>query len=182
MVQRKSFTDKCLRKCINCLGKIAELLIWNTATTRKIENEKHLIVNLGHCLNIALFVQVQSFTCLQPSYPFQRVSDGLDQNSPFFPHTCDRQNAITPVTILFNRWVLPSISKALLGYLRLLWHSGLYFCFSLKTPFNEWASASCFWEFWIDFKEQPWYTFSVNAVLSIKAWNSSACMPMALPG
>lgn len=85
-------------------------------------------------------------------------------------------------TTLFNRWVLPSISKALLGYLRLLWHSGLYFCFSLKTPFNEWASASCFWEFWIDFKEQPWYTFSVNAVLSIKAWYSSACMPMALPG
>lgn len=181
MVQRKSLTNKCLRKCINCLGKIAELLIWNTATTRKIENEKHLIVNLGHCLNIALFVQVQSFTCLQPSYPFQRVSDGMDQNSLLPTHLWSSE-CHNSRTILFNRWVLPSISKALLGYFRLVWHSGLYFCFSLKTPFNEWASASCFWEFWINFKEQPWYTFSVNAVLSIKAWNSSACMPMALPG
>lgn len=134
MVQRKSFTDKCLRKCINCLGKIAELLIWNTATTRKIENEKHLIVNLGHCLNIALFVQVQSFTCLQPSYPFQRVSDGMDQNSPFFPHTCDHQNAITPVQYFsidefcqaFQRhfWVISDLCDVLASI----------FAFLLKLP------------------------------------------------
>lgn len=48
-------------------------------------NEKHLIMNLGHCLNRALFVQVQSFTFLQPALPVQRVSDGMDQDPPLPP-------------------------------------------------------------------------------------------------
>lgn len=134
MVQRKSLTNKCLRKCINCLGKIAELLIWNTATTRKIENEKHLIVNLGHCLNIALFVQVQSFTYLQPSYLFSKSVWWNGPEFPLLPTHLDHRNAVTPVQYFsidefcqaFQRhfWVISDLCD-ILAYI---------FAFLLKLP------------------------------------------------
>lgn len=62
----------------------------------EIYNEKHLIMDLGHCLN-SFICAVQSFTSLQPPLPVPRVSDGIDQDPPFFPHTCEHQNPITPL-------------------------------------------------------------------------------------
>lgn len=97
MVQRKSFTNKCQRKYTNSLGKeccYETVLLWTVLLLGKLQWGA-LNSELGSLSKHSFICAAQSFTRLQPPLPVPRESDGIDQDAPFFPHTCEYQNPIT---------------------------------------------------------------------------------------
>lgn len=130
MVQRKCFTNKCQRKQTNSLGKIVELFILNSGTTRKITMRNNQKLGLlSKQLYLCRYKVSHIFSLY---YLFKECL--MQQDPLFFPHTCEHQN---PITLLHYF----SIGEFCQPFQRHLWVVSdscdilfYFFAFLLKLP------------------------------------------------